>query len=61
MHIILSLVGFALNRKKITLNDLEWLFYVCDDKHFAHFADDISNVFIVSRALSSLYYQVNLP
>jgi len=24
----------------MTLNDLEWPFYVCDDIHFGHFADE---------------------
>jgi len=32
--------GLPLNPKQMTLNDLEWLFYVCNDDHFAHFVDE---------------------
>ena len=40
----------------MTLNDLEWPFYVCDDDHFAHLRTS-SIVFIVSRTLLSSYCQ----
>jgi len=36
--------------KEMTLNDVKWLLHVCDEDHFAHFAET-RIVFVVSHTL----------
>jgi len=41
--IIKSLTGFPMTPKQATFNALERPFYVCDDDHFGHFANEFGD------------------